>query len=400
MSDKNQEKKILANLIKEDLKDALVNVNRWERKGLHYFFHEYWNWSWKPEVKKGECPEIWITNIKNKNEELKKALVANCLRHQVKREAVRKMKLKNLEHENGIVKQDELDPADWTEIVNLIEQVEAKKYEFDGERKQKINEKLNSKKGLVYWEGQGVASWQWSGRRSEYREWYMFYAVENGKEYLLNIPKNHAVLANFPFDQEGFYLVETVDYNTNTKNNGCWTAKDVNLTEELIITPYHDAETVNFDFKNNAERNKKYEENRTKNASRENSGNNNLTISEKSSENSDLAQIKNYFLKHNIKEITFENGELKITNNDNKTMLAQFTTTNPDYLKLAEWCQKHNQTSLSRETLGIDNNNNQNYKDNSKIKPEYLWIGGIITVGIVVLAIFLLRSRVKKHKNN
>ena len=65
----DNQKKILANLIKKDLQDVLTNDSRWKREGFSYYFQDYWKWG-------GE--EIWINTD---NEELKKELGNNCLRN-------------------------------------------------------------------------------------------------------------------------------------------------------------------------------------------------------------------------------------------------------------------------------------------------------------------------------
>jgi len=80
---KIQENKILANLIKADLQDALENDSRWKVSGLQHFFHEYWVW-WDKE--------IWVCS--EKNEELKKALAENRIRNQAKREETKEKETK------------------------------------------------------------------------------------------------------------------------------------------------------------------------------------------------------------------------------------------------------------------------------------------------------------------
>lgn len=390
---KNQENKNkkLVNLIKADLQDALTNISRWRRAGLSHFFHEYWEWL---------DEEIWI--IAN-NEELKKALTENYISNRSKRKDRNE---DSEEHKSRTIMKDEIDSSDWTEISDLIKQFQPVKKKLDAERKQKVYKKLNSKKGLVYWAGGGKRSFSSNGKSgSEWRGHHTFSAMENNKEYLLEIPVNHPALASFPFDQEGFCLVEPVNYNTNISTNGYWTAKDIMLDEKITITPYHDEETVNFVFKNNAKENKKYGGSATKKST---AGDEMQSLNKTKAGQTDsgLEQVKKYFLENDVKKIVLKDGKLVVThnnNNNNNNEIVPFAEVqnNLELAEIANYFQKNKKSQIDRAELGFSSPtaNNLTTPNNSLLENKYLWLaGGALLTGIFFGLIFFFRR--KKIKNN
>jgi hypothetical protein len=110
----------------------------------------------------------------------------------------------------NIVVYDELEPNDWEEIVNLIgkrNQERKEKYE----RKKKVIKKiLNNNSNLYYRfpkdKRTGMSYLAYPDKKGEY---FSIWGVEKGREYYLNINANHPILDKFPWERNGYYLIET-----------------------------------------------------------------------------------------------------------------------------------------------------------------------------------------------
>jgi hypothetical protein len=109
--------------------------------------------------------------------------------------------------------------------------------------------------------------------------------------------------------------------------------------------------------------------------------------------------IRQYFQKHDIKEIKFENGELVIThnNNNNETKDHREIFHNSELLKIMEYCQNSG-NKIDRKSLGLDSNNNLTNADKNKGNRQ-LVIGLAIGAGIVILVgavVYFVRKKKKK----
>lgn len=203
----------MANLIKADLQDALTNDSRWKVEGLQHYFHDYQNW------------QSWII-ADTQNEEIKKELEKNRIRNYNKRRD------DDDKQSSEMIFPDELEPADYQEILNLISQIRPLKEKKDQQKRREVYQKLNNRK--IYWDGGGKRKSAIVGKG----KYYSFRAKENGQEYFLEIAANHPILNNFSFDNEGFYWITGTE-NIPLEREGNYFSKCVELGDEITLTPFN-----------------------------------------------------------------------------------------------------------------------------------------------------------------
>ncbi|CAI2201166.1 15695_t:CDS:2, partial [Funneliformis geosporum] len=103
-----------------------------------------------------------------------------------------------------------------------------------------------------------------------------------------------------------------------------------------------------------------------------------LPVKNQKPTDAELAKLKTIFQKLNIKKISFKNGELVITHNNNEIITNNQLTNNSEYQPLKNYCQKYHEKEITKEQLGIDSDTNST---NSKPDNHKLVIG--LVAGIV-----------------
>jgi len=79
--------------------------------------------------------------------------------------------------------------------------------------------------------------WKKNGFITGKGNYYSCHAKENNQEYFLEIAYNHPVLNNFPFGQEGFYLITGAE-NIPVEAFGNYSHKYVELGDKIALTPF------------------------------------------------------------------------------------------------------------------------------------------------------------------
>ena len=310
----------------------------------------------------------------------------------------------------GKVYQNQLEPSDWEEIVNLIEKRNEEKEQIWETKKKNIEQKLNSQSNLYYYWGKGEL---WKNERAD--GWHSDKGMRgfatflggngNGLTHHLYIAEEHPVLDSFSF-QTGFYLIDndkSVEKNVGhyeggfgcsggETNSNNW-QKFVEASDQITITPCQMVDkTVEKPSRSD------------KPSKSINFGGNKSDNSLQSPTNSpnlekDLTKLLlQYFQENNIKLIKLDNNELEITYNEGQ--LVKKPNNSQELQKVSEYFSKTNKQELTREELSRlnstvnTNNNSQEPKNNHAL----LIIGGvgILTVGLIVG--LLISRRNKKSK--
>jgi len=87
----------------------------------------------------------------------------------------------------------------------------------------------------------------------------------------------------------------------------------------------------------------------------------------------ELENLKRIFKAHNIKKISFKNGELIIThNNNNETITNDQLTNNSEYQLIKDSLSRFGKNELTSQELGINSENTSNNTDNSSSGNKYL----------------------------
>jgi len=109
-------------------------------------------------------------------------------------------------------------------------------------------------------------------------------------------------------------------------------------------------------------------------------------------DSSELENLKKIFREHNIREITFENGNLVIDYYKKKPVNEQ------EFCELEKYCQENGKKLITSKSLGlgIGNSNSQSNQNNHQLAIG-LAVGGGIAVVILIGVTYLLASK-KKNK--
>ncbi|CFW93108.1 protein of unknown function [endosymbiont DhMRE of Dentiscutata heterogama] len=110
---------------------------------------------------------------------------------------------------------------------------------------------------------------------------------------------------------------------------------------------------------------------------------------------SELELIKSYFRQNKIKQISFHNGELVITYNDNKIISS--TNNNFEYQLIKDSLSKIDKNELTAQELGLNSENIS--PDNASTGNKYYWLIGGVALGIIIVGISVFIWRQKKSKN-
>ena len=298
----------------------------------------------------------------------------------------------------GKVYQNQLEPSDWEEIVNLIEKRNEEKEQIWETKKKNIEQKLNSQSNLYYYWGKGELQKKKNERADGWhsnkgmRGFATFLGGNgNGLTHRLYIAENHPVLDSFSF-QTGFYLIDndkSVEKNVGhyeggfgcsggKTNSNNW-QKYAEASDKITITP---CQMVDKPVEKPI---------RSDNSLQSPTNSPNL-------EKDLIKLLLQYFQENNIKLIKLDNNELVITYNEGQ--LVKKPNNSQELQKVSEYFSKTNKQELTRGELSVlnstvnTNNNSQEPKNNNAL----LIIGGvgILTVGLIVG--LLISRRNKKSK--
>ena len=305
----------------------------------------------------------------------------------------------------GKVYQNQLEPSDWEEIVNLIEKRNEEKEQIWETKKKNIEQKLNSQSNLYYYWGKGEL------RKNERADgWHSDKGMRgfatflggngNGLTHHLYIAEEHPVLDSFSF-QTGFYLIDndkSVEKNVGhyeggfgcsggETNSNNW-QKFVEASDQITITPCQVEKPIRSD---KPSKSINFGGNKSDNSLQSPTNSPNL-------EKDLIKLLLQYFQENNIKLIKLDNNELVITYNEGQ--LVKKPNNSQELQKVSEYFSKTNKQELTREELSRlnstvnTNNNSQEPKNNHAL----LIIGGvgILTVGLIVG--LLIGRRNKKSK--
>ena len=311
----------------------------------------------------------------------------------------------------GKVYQNQLEPSDWEEIVNLIEKRNEEKEQIWETKKKNIEQKLNSQFNLYYYWGKGDEL-----RKNERADgWHSDKGMRgfaaflggngNGLTHHLYIAENHPVLDSFSF-QTGFYLIDndkSVEKNVGhyeggfgcsggETNSNNW-QKFVEASDQITITPCQmvDKTVEKPSRSDKPSKSINFGGNKSDNSLQSPTNSPNL-------EKDLIKLLLQYFQENNIKLIKLDNNELVITYNEGQ--LVKKPNNSQELQKVSEYFSKTNKQELTRGELSRlnstvnTNNNSQEPKNNHAL----LIIGGIgiLTVGLIVG--LLISRRNKKSK--
>ncbi|MCE8163560.1 MAG: hypothetical protein I3273_03615 [Candidatus Moeniiplasma glomeromycotorum] len=377
MSNNNNNKKELANLIKADLQKDLE-----EAKKSSKHFSKSWEKSLGEscsEPRGNEWRLTYFSSDKNKWKERKSA-------------------------REGWIEffPEQLETDDWKEIENLIQQIKKlkeeekeKKDQKSQEEQAKIDQKLKENPNLFVYE---FTDEIWGGTEDEV--YHFFLGYQNGQKINLKIRWNHPDSKNIFNKDRGFGYSEKHGHFFNVKgfenillqkyghadDNSDFSKyaketypnyfKNIELTDKITIT----------EFKEKPEK-ERPDENKPNNEKKENK---NIPIPN---------SVKEYFQKNsNVKSIKLASGKIIIKYNDNSTA-TDILTNLPELKELEKYSPSNSDITINRQELGLEN---ENSNTNSTNKPQNnnraYWIGGGILV-IVGLGLLFIVVRSKKKKS-
>lgn len=314
---------------------------------------------------------------------------------------------KGNKHESEhMVEYGELEKNDWEEIVNLIKKRNKEKEQMYDKKREDIKKKLNSTPNLYYrFSNSKRISTSYFTYPDKYGEYFNIWGVENGREYFLNININHPVLNNFPWEKNGYYLVETdkkierndkfgrpwSDYGESNPNNF---HKWVEVGDKITITPYEVA----------ADKPRKKDNSKVNNQIVAGESKNNHKNTKKDIEevekNKTIEWITQYFKDNRIKEINLVDNELVITNDNNQTFSSK---DNHELQNITSQLEKN----LKLEELQnlLSNSNSSSSPTSVSPKKDYTpyLVGGVVGIGITTILIVgfcLWKSRNDKENKN